>query len=670
MDKIGRLLSNVLDTATQLLRSHANDHISQHRGHRSRRDLTDGNISLRAARSSFNITKPNITFSNFVVPGGKPSTAPSFYTGLNGVNLEMDAQLVRMLWLSIIVALTIVFALRLSQLFVSYIRNIYCMTTEKSSQQNYYAVDHFSIWSWLKKHVVYAPLWKKRHNREFQLSGAVNYGTLPSRIHSILLIAYAITNLIYCLLLDWKNPQRGALYAELRGRSGILATVNLIPLIVLASRNNIAIPLLRVSFDTFNLFHRWIGRLVAALSAIHFFAWLAAYKLAKGDQATIRIFRGAPFLYYGLLGLIAIVLLPLHSLSPIRHAFYETFLHLHQSLAFMALLGVYVHLDIMRLPAYPSILTAILLFFTERLWRLGTLAYLNYSRSGGTTTAYVEALPGDACRVTFQLPRRITIRPGSHIYAYLPSISLWMSHPFSVAWTNVESEPPVCGHNFELQRPSTPSSLESQSIFNSPSKVPTTVSLITVARTGMTRQLYEKARAAPRRKLELRGFLEGPYAGHDSLVSYGTVVMFAGGGGITHHLIQIRHLLAGARAQTVATRKIVLVWSIRDTECMEWVKPWMNEILHMEGRREVLMIRVHVSKPTRAINHSKSKPTMQIVQGRADPGAVLDEMIPERVGAVMVSVCGPGALADEVRAAVRDRIHQGNLELNEESFTW
>ncbi|KIY02437.1 uncharacterized protein Z520_02576 [Fonsecaea multimorphosa CBS 102226] len=680
MDNIGRLLSNVLNTTSQLLRNHANDHLNQHRARHSRRDLADGNMSLQAARNFFlNSTKPTVTISNLVVAGGNPPTVSPFYTGLNGVNLEMDAQLVRMLWLSIIVALTIVFALRLSQLFVSYIRNIYCMTTEKPSQQNYYGVDHFRIWTWLKKHIIYAPLWKKRHNREFQLSGAVNYGTLPSRIHSLLLVIYAITNLIYCLLLDWRNPQRGALYAELRGRSGILATVNLIPLIVLAGRNNIAIPLLRVSFDTFNLFHRWIGRLVAALSTIHFCAWLAAYKLAKGDKATIGIFHGAPFLDYGLLGLIAIVLLPLHSLSPIRHAFYETFLHLHQSLAFMALLGVYVHLDIMHLPAYPSILAAILLLFAERVWRICRIAYLNYSRSGGTTTAHVEALPGGACRVTFQLPRHITIRPGSHVYAYLPSISLWMSHPFSVAWTNVESEAPVCGgHSVELQRPSTPNSLERQSsVFNSPSKAPTTVSLIMVARTGMTRKLYERARAAVLDgcQLSLRGFLEGPYAGHDSLVSYGTVVMFAGGGGITHHLIQIRHLLAGARSQTVATRKIVLVWSIRDTECMEWVKPWMNEILHMEGRREVLCIRVHVTKPTttgRAINtnKSKSKPTMQVVQGRVDPGAVLDEVIPVRVGAVMVSVCGPGALADEVRAAVRSRIHRGNLELNEESFTW
>lgn len=673
MDKLAKLFGDALNTVSDI---HNDSHKPKATHHI--RDLTDGNLSYQEATNILTSSAPThsgparaIIASAGTTVASTPSPPP-FYTGLAGVNLEMDSRLVTMLWFSILATVVIVFAVRLAQLFVSYVRNIHCMTTERPSQQNYYSVDRSHLWAWLKKHLIYAPLGKKRHNRELQLSGAVNYGTLPSRIHTLLLAVYYAMNITYCLILDWTNPQKGALYAELRGRSGILATVNLIPLIILAQRNNIAIPLLRVSFDTFNLFHRWIGRLVTILSLIHFFAWLAAYKLAKGNQASIGIFKNAPFLDYGLLALVALVFLPLHSLSPIRHAFYETFLHLHQSLAFLALLGIYVHLDVMHLPAYPSILVAVLLFLAERLWRIGRLVYLNYSPRGGWTTTLVEALPGDACRVTFYLPRHVTIRPGSHMYAYLPSISLWMSHPFSAAWTNIESAPLVRGHELFPARPSTPNSLERQSAMNLLSRSPTSVSLIMVARTGMTRKLYDAARAAPTHTLQLRGFLEGPYAGHDSLVSYGTVVMFAGGGGITHHLIQIRHLLAGARAQTVAARRVVLIWSVRDVAAMEWVKPWMNEILHMEGRRDVLTIRVHVSQPSARIDRSKSKakPTMQVIQGRADPAAVLDEFLPTRVGATMVSVCGPGALADEVRAAVRARIDVANIELNEESFSW
>lgn len=628
------------------------------------RSLQDGtfrpsNITLQPTKNG---TLHNLTIIN-------PPRTPPFYTGLDGVNLVLDSQLVRMLWLSICIAVGTVFILRLVQLFMSYIRNIFCMTGNPE-QQRYYAVDRSAIWPWLKKHVVYAPLWKKRHNREFQMSSAHNYGTLPGRIHSLLLLLYGASNLVYCLMLDYTPPQTGAVMAELRGRSGALATVNLIPLVVLASRNNVAIRLLRVSFDTFNLFHRWIGRIVVVEASVHFFAWMAAYIQAEGTRATPKAFNHNPFLLYGLLGLLAMLVMAFHSFSVLRHAFYETFLHTHQACAFLALVGVYVHLDVAKLPAYPSILTAVLLLVFEHIWRLARLLYLNFSRKGGMTTALVEALPSEACRVTFQLPRHVTIRPGSHVYAYLPSISLWMSHPFSVAWTNVESEPEIL--NYRLGLPKTPSSLERQSVscVGPHSLAPASVSLVMAARSGMTRKLYQEARAQSNCKLQLKGFLEGPYAGHDSLESYGTVVMFAGGAGITHHLIQIRHLLAGAHSQTVATRKIVLIWSIRDTDQMEWVKPWMNEILHIEGRREVLRIVVHVSKPTQPINQKKSKPTMQLVEGRVDPGSILDEVIPIRVGTTMVSVCGPGALADEVRAAVRSRIHQAAMDMNEESFTW
>jgi hypothetical protein len=669
LGKFATLISDAISSVTELIGKHPKQHYA--------RSLSDGNIDFKAAVAG-DYSAPAASDRSFIGQvhanvksiANSSSSGSRYYTGLAGVNLSQDRQVIIMLFWSIFAILALVFAVRLAQLFVSYVRNVHAMTTEKPSQQNYYSIDHFSLWNKLKKHLIYAPLGKKRHNREIQLSRAVNYGTLPSRIHTLLIVFFCTSNIGYCLMLDWSNPQKGAIYAELRGRSGILATVNLIPLVILASRNNLAIPLLRVSFDTFNLFHRWIGRLVALLSLVHFFAWLAAYKLAMGNKITSRIFDGNPFLDYGLLALVAIIILPIHSFSPLRHAFYETFLIIHRSLAFLAFLGIYVHLKMMNLPAWPAIMIATLLWMCERIWRIGRLICCNYSRAYGFTWATVEALPGEACRMTFQLPRHVTIRPGSHAYAYLPEISWWMNHPFSVAWTNIESEPPVAGHDLLPERPSTPSSLERQSVMNLMSHRPTSVSMIMVARTGMTRQIYNKARSSAGYKFNTRAALEGPYAGHDSMVSYGTVIMFAGGGGITHHLIQIRHLLAGARAETCATRRIVLVWSIKDVECMEWVKAWMNEILHMEGRREVLMIKVHVSKPSARVDASKSKPTLQIIQGRVNPGAVLDEVLPTRVGATMVSVCGPGALADEVRAAVRERNHLANLELNEESFTW
>jgi len=609
--------------------------------------------------------------------GPNPDALPYTY-GLNGVNLELDGKLLRGLWISIITVVLIVLVLRVWQLFSCHLRHIYCLSANKQ-QQNYWSFDKTWVWPWLKRHLIYAPLGKKRHNAELQLSKAINYGSLPGRIHTLLLAAYLISNIVYCSVLDYRSQNKAALLAELRGRSGILATANLIPLIVLSGRNNPGIPLLKISFDTFNLFHRWIGRMIAVESTLHVLAWYFNTVAAKGPQGAWNSFSGNTFLTWGLVAMLAMAVTLVQSLSAIRHAFYETFLHLHQILAFFIILGVYVHLEVSNLPALPYIRAAVALWLIDRSARLARILYLNFSAHGGRTRVTIEALAGGACRVTFQLPRHVTIRPGSHVYAYIPRMALWMSHPFSVAWTNPEAAPPTGYIISDDNEPDTPCSIEKQptsittrQLSHTSSSAPTCASVIIAARTGMTRQIYERALRAPDHRLHMSGFLEGPYAGHDSLASYGTVIMFAGGAGITHHLIQIRHLLNCIQARTVATRRIILVWSVRDVEALAWVRPWMDEILLMEGRRDVLKLAVYVTKPRPGApaSYSSSSETIRLNTGRCVPGTVLDEELRHRVGATMVSVCGPGAFADEVRHAVRQRVGMGCVDMNEESFTW
>lgn len=604
----------------------------------------------------------------------------SYTHGLTGVELVLDQELIGYLWWSIWILIIAVLLGRIAQLVNNHFRHLNALTTS-TTQQNYWRYDKTILWPWFKKYVLYAPLWKKRHNREFRFSEAVNMGTLPSRFHTVLLLLYLISNLSYTLILDYSNPNKHAVLAELRGRSGILATVNMVPLVLLAGRNNPLIPLLKVNFDTYNLIHRWLGRLVALETVIHTCAWAANNFMAQGFSASMKSISGNTFLVFGTMGTVCMVLIMFQACSVVRHAFYETFLHIHQLLAILAILGVYVHLEVAKLPAFPYIRLAVVFWASERLWRLGRIIYLNVSRRDGLTKVRVEALPGEACRVTFYLPRHVTIRPGSHVYAYLPQISFWMSHPFSVAWTDTTSEPPtgmLTPIPLTNSSPLTPSSIEKQFHPQSPlsqsfkalPKTPTTVSLIMSARTGMTRQLLNAALKSPSHTLQMSGALEGPYAGHDSLRSYGTVILFAGGAGITHHLIQIRHLLASSVAGTVATQHIVLVWSVKSVEMLSWVRPWMDEILGMEGRRERLSVKLFVTKPKSPREVVSPSQTVQMFPGRCQPGKVLDQEWAERVGSIGVSVCGPGAFADEVRGAVRERIGWGTVDFLEEAFTW
>lgn len=607
--------------------------------------------------------------------GTNVSYIHEYSRGLDGVDVPQDVLFNRIIYASIIFVALVIFCGRVAQISHSHLRYLTSLAASRK-QQTFWSVESSPIWASIKKNVLYAPLGSKRHNREIQLSSAVNMGTIPSRFQAALVILYVASQIAYCSYLDYSINTKAALFAELRGRSGSLAVLNMVPLFVLAGRNNPLIPLLHISFDTYNLLHRWLGRVVVLESITHTVAWAINACDEQDFAHMLERIRNVPFFTWGLVGTVSMIFLSLHSPSPIRHAFYETFLHLHQLVAFAAFLGVYFHLHMDHLPQRTWITAVAVIWFLERSARFLRLVYLNVSLKNGRTKAMVEALPGEACRVTFHLPRPIHVTPGSHVYAYLPSISLWMSHPFSIAW--VEPTPRVTTISSpKLPQPLSPSMLEKQPVLDldpylAPNPKSTDITLVISARQGMTRKLYNRALASPNQTLHTTGYLEGPYASHPSNpTTYGTTILFSAGAGITHHMLTVRHLLLLASEERTATRKIYLIWSVRSTEHLCWVQHFMDQILRLPNRRDMLIIKLFVSKPKSSRDIVSPSSTVQMFPGRCRPRVVLDEVLPERVGATLVSVCGPGAFADEVRDSARERIGRGAVvDFVEEAFTW
>jgi hypothetical protein len=121
---------------------------------------------------------------------------------------------------------------------VKYIRTLTCLNNDT---QRYFTVPSERFASF-KKHVLYAPIFRKRHNREFQLSAALNVGTLPTRLQLLFLMSYFGTNVAFCVVsIDWSQKFTTAAH-ELRNRTGILAVVNMVSLscLLLASRDSIS----------------------------------------------------------------------------------------------------------------------------------------------------------------------------------------------------------------------------------------------------------------------------------------------------------------------------------------------------------------------------------------------------------------------------------------------
>jgi hypothetical protein len=587
-----------------------------------------------------------------------------YATGLNGVNQNMNNLFRDTLWWSLGILAMLILGFRLGERVKNHWRHLAAMNLSGEAQT--YWKKNVSSWWKVKKHILYAPLKNKRHNREIRLSSAMNMGTLPSRLHTILLVLYVLSNFAYCAALNYTRLDKYSVVAELRGRSGVLAVFNMIALVILAGRNNPLIPLLQISFDTYNLIHRWMGRIIVLEALIHTFAWAYVKHAANGWSGVVSTLTSNPFISWGTLGTVAMTLMLILSLSPVRHAFYETFLNVHIILAFSAMIAVYSHIHIAKLPQEPYIKAFIILWLADRVTRMFRILYCNWSRRGWTN-ASITALPGGATRVTMHLPKHVNIKPGTHAYLRFATLNAWESHPFSIAWVDHRSTSPTL--------PSTEKYFESEAESAimpkiNPSKATTDVSFIIHSQTGLTRRLFDKANLCSPQTLTLKAALEGPYAGHHSLDSYGHAVLYAGSSGITHQIPYVRHLIQGFNEKTIVTRKVCLIWIVRDSEHLEWVRPWMDLILRMPGRRDILTIKLFVTRPKNPREIHSPSATVQMYPGRPNIKLILANEVKDQVGAMCVTVCGPGGLADNVREAVREVQDQGVVDFIEESFTW
>ena len=132
----------------------------------------------------------------------------------------------------------------------------------------------------------------------------------------------------------------------------------------------------------------------------------------------------------------------------------------------------------------------------------------------------------------------------------------------------------------------------------------------------------------------------------------------------------MRALVAGYANETCATRKVILVWVIQSPEHLEWIRPWMTEILGMEKRREVLKVLLFITRPRSTKELHSPSSSVQMYPGKPDVDALVAAEQARQVGAMAVSVCGTGSLSDDVRRSVRMRCQRSNMDFIENAFSW
>lgn len=561
----------------------------------------------------------------------------------------LNYELARYALMALGLAVAVVFMFRAATRFRAHIRRL--MSLNNDSQR--YFIKPTQSWAKLKKHGIYAPVFRTRHNREFRLSSAINMGTLPTRFQAFLLIGILAMNTALCTTsIAYPLPEKDVL-GVIRNRTGTICVVNMIPLFIMAGRNNPLMKLLHVSFDTWNLLHRWLGRIVVLEALAHVLCWMISKVHTQGWAAVQGSITQSSFIMSGFVAMVCFFFLMLHSPSALRHAFYETFLHMHIAVVMVSLGFLWVHLN--DYPQQKYLLASIIIWAFERFLRLAILAYRNIGKGG--SSAIVEALPGDAMRITIKMARPWTFRPGQHLYLYLPSVGFWTSHPFTIAWSEVEEE--VTDEKGLVMSRQDVLSLQKP-----------TMSLVVRRRTGFTDKLFERVNDSAGGRISVSALAEGPYGTPQSLKSYGTVMMFAGGVGITHHVAFVRQLVSGYTEGMVAARRITLVWIIQSPEHLEWIRPWMTTILGMDNRRDILRIMLFITRPRNTKEIHSPSSTVQMFPGRPNVDTLVGMEVENQVGAMGVMVCGTGSLSDEVRRVCRHRQTDSHIDFVEESFSW
>lgn len=209
---------------------------------------------------------------------GKPKQSPAEIAEEAAAE-ALDYRISRNYFLSLAAFTCIFIAYRLFLIGIQHLRTIACLS---NNTQRYFAMPS-PLWAKFQSLVLYAPLFRTRHNREFRLSSAVNMGTLPSRFQSIFIAVVVATNVVLCVYGIRFDVPKQALLPIIRNRTGTISVANLIPMVLMAGRNNPLIPWLNVSFDSFNMMHRWFGRLAILEAIAHTLCWMIA-KVEKGTQ--------------------------------------------------------------------------------------------------------------------------------------------------------------------------------------------------------------------------------------------------------------------------------------------------------------------------------------------------------------------------------------------------
>lgn len=356
--------------------------------------------------------------------------------------------------------------------------------------------------------------------------------------------------MLYCFLpqpLFYQSIRDGSPPVAIR--AGMLS-VSIIPWIVgLSTKANIITMLTGIGHERLNVLHRWGGYICLLLAIVHVVPFYITPVWTDGALPYFIVLKYPHMYIYGtgLAALVPLAFLCLHSLPVLRAWMYELFVALHAPVAVIFIAMMFWHCkNYLTSWAYlEATLVIWVITYIGRVFFLNWTVPWRMSWLIGEESA-VTILPENAVKVT--IPTQMKWRPGQYAYLRMPGISVFESHPFTIASLCSDDFPSEYGEQYR------------------------DMALVFRPFGGFTRKVLDTAIEKGPYKT-YRAFIDGPYGGMQrELASFDTVIFFAGGSGITAIASQLLDLIKRMRDGKAVTRSVRVIWSLKRLETMEWFK--------------------------------------------------------------------------------------------------
>ena len=332
-------------------------------------------------------------------------------------------------------------------------------------------------------------------------------------------------------------------------RSGMIAVAMMPWIVALSMKANMISMLTGIGHERLNVLHRWASYIFLLLSLIH---TVPFYIAPKWDQNGFTKFEGYFATQYyiystGIAALVPLLFLCIHSLPIFRRKMYELFVAVHVPTSVILLGMLFWHCN-NYLTSWNYLIATAVIWVISYVVRIFYLNWTNPRRLSwliGEESA-ITLLPENAVKVT--IPTQVKWKPGQYVYLRMPGISIFENHPFTVASLCSDDFPSEYGENYR--------------------------DMVIVFRPfgGFTRKVVNAAlEHGPHQTY--RSFIDGPYGGMlRELAAFDTVILFAGGSGITAIVSHLLDLIKRMRDGRAVTKQVHVVWALKRPETMEWFK--------------------------------------------------------------------------------------------------